>query len=516
MGTVRKFTFDLDFDAPEEPEKPEPEVEEDEPEEEIPTFSEEEVEQARSEGFDAGKEEGRREAADATEQKLLETVEAACGKLGEIYNTQTEANREIGREMISVATAIAKKMFPDLNARNALGEVERVVQETLKAVTEEPRIQIMVNPELREPLTERLGTMTHRAGFEGKVFVNPDPAMQLGDCRIEWSNGAAVRDVEEMWQMIDKIINENLHDALEDDDTDETGEAASAPAEDTTPEPEPAPEPETEQEPLTDETARGEPEAPEPETADVPAAEAVPDDTDAVADASPAEDMAPDTLPDTEPETGNAQAPIEEEPATAPESAEPTAPDSDAGTPDPGNAADAEAPSLTGELQTPPEAGDETNPSGPGADTEEVDAFETPSWQDAVGESTGLNAPIEPAPEPEPEPAPAAETPDDTPEAPGPGAHGPSFAPSIDDGEIPAQTENNEVSQDVSMENRAAPIPHLDGEPGAAGEAGGDAADGEPASPPYSDPDPVSSTTQAAILDAQGALDDDDENPSGG
>jgi hypothetical protein len=66
------------------------------------------------------------------------------------------------------------------------------------------------------------------------------------------------------------------------------------------------------------------------------------------------------------------------------------------------------------------------------------------------------------------------------------------------------------------METRAAPIPHLDGEPGAAGEAGGDAADGEPASPPYSDPDPVSSTTQAAILDAQGALDDDDENPSGG
>ena len=48
MGTVRKFTFDLDFDAPEEPETPEPETDEEEPEEEIPTFSEEEVEQALS------------------------------------------------------------------------------------------------------------------------------------------------------------------------------------------------------------------------------------------------------------------------------------------------------------------------------------------------------------------------------------------------------------------------------------------------------------------------------------
>ena len=49
MSTVRKFTFDLDFDAPEEPETPEPEVEEEEEEEIIPTFSEEEVEQARAE-----------------------------------------------------------------------------------------------------------------------------------------------------------------------------------------------------------------------------------------------------------------------------------------------------------------------------------------------------------------------------------------------------------------------------------------------------------------------------------
>ena len=228
MSTVTKFTFDLDFDAPEEPEVEKVEEEEIEPEEIIPTFSEEELEQARAEGFEAGKEEGRREAADATEQKLLETIEAACAKLSDIYNTQTEANRDIAREMISVSTAISKKMFPDLNARNALGEVERVVQETLKAVTEEPRIQIMVNPDLREPLTERLGTMTHRAGFEGKVFVNPDPSMALGDCRIEWSNGAAVRDGEELWEMIDKIIEHNLHGPVDIDPENDLEAAADA------------------------------------------------------------------------------------------------------------------------------------------------------------------------------------------------------------------------------------------------------------------------------------------------
>ena len=45
MSTVRKYTFDLDFDAPEEPDAVEAEAIEDEPEEEAaPTFSEEDLE----------------------------------------------------------------------------------------------------------------------------------------------------------------------------------------------------------------------------------------------------------------------------------------------------------------------------------------------------------------------------------------------------------------------------------------------------------------------------------------
>lgn len=232
MSTVRKFTFDRDFGAPEEPKVLEIEIEE-EPEIIIPTFSEEEMVSERAEGFVEGLEQGRKDAADATEQKLLETIEKACEKIGAIYSAQADANQEIAAEMISVSTAISKKMFPDLNARNALGEVERVVQETLKAITEEPRVQIIVNPDLRELLTERLATMTHRAGFDGKVFVNGDPTLILGDCRIEWSNGAAIRDSEELWEMIDEIIERNLHGSPEDEDENEDeaiAEASPSPA----------------------------------------------------------------------------------------------------------------------------------------------------------------------------------------------------------------------------------------------------------------------------------------------
>lgn len=212
MATVRKFTFDLDFDAPEpDPEELAEAEQEEEPEVVVPTFSEEDLERARKEGYDEGHDVGRREAAEATEQKLLETVESASQQLSALCDAQFEANQDIAKEMITVAVAIAKKMFPDLNARNALGEVERVVQETLKAITDEPRVQIQVPPELREPFMERLSTLTNRAGFDGKVFVNPDPALNAGDCRVEWSNGAAVRDTDEMWAMVDGIVERNIY-----------------------------------------------------------------------------------------------------------------------------------------------------------------------------------------------------------------------------------------------------------------------------------------------------------------
>ncbi len=481
MSTVRKFTFDLDFDAPVEPVKPEPEVDEQEPEEVIPTFSEEEVEQARTEGFDAGKEEGRREAADATEQKLLETIEQACEKLADVYNTQTDANRQIGREMISVATAIAKKMFPDLNSRNALGEVERVVQETLKAVTEEPRIQIMVNPELREPLTERLGTMTHRAGFEGKVFVNPDPSMPLGDCRIEWSNGAAVRNVEEMWEMIDKIIDENLHDGLDDAPEAEEADtetdigteigAQTDGAEAATPE--------------QDELEQAAPEQDASETAD--AVQEQP--SEAEAEAAPLEE--PDAVTE----------------AIAPEAAEIEAESS------------VEAPEeMATEVDAAPDAGAEISEpeipaAGPGADAEAVDIDETPSWQAAVGESAGVNAAPEPEPAPAPEADPGAASDVSADETDAASTHGPSFAPTFDASEIESGEENDQPEQYASDDARDAPIPHVDDATDA--ENPGDT-DSEAVAAPVTDPDPVSPATQAAILDAQSALDDEDENPSGG
>ena len=210
MTAVRKFLFERSFDdvMPEVVEEQEPE--EEEPEEVIPTFSEEEVNAAREEGFAAGKEEGNREAAEATERDIL----AAMGQLGEkfsdLFKAKETADAVILDSAISVAVGIARKVFPALNDKNALGEVERMFVKTLEHLLEEPFVTLYLNSGLLAPFEERIEALKTQAGFKGEVKVTAAEDVAPGDCRIEWSGGGAKRDSAELWQKIDEIVERNL------------------------------------------------------------------------------------------------------------------------------------------------------------------------------------------------------------------------------------------------------------------------------------------------------------------
>jgi len=153
-------------------------------------------------------------------------------------------------------------------------------------------------------------------------------------------------------------------------------------------------------------------------------------------------------------------------------------------------------------------------------DMEDTTVDETPNWQAQTSESVGADPTGDPDPAPEPEPqAVEAEAKDDTDAAPlstEPGDHGPSFAPTLDDAEDFTPGDNTSENQEVTDSVEPPPVPHLDNEaPGGADDDTGDDDSGPPI-PTITDPDPVSPATQAAILDAQSAMDDDERDPSGG
>lgn len=228
MTAARKFIFETDFDNYQAPEpKQEEIVEEAEPiEEEAPTYSEDELNAAREEAFAAGRQEGANEATDASERKIADALAAIEGGLSELFRTQEKTNETMLKSAISVAATVARKLFPDLNRKNALGEIENLVVTTMEKVMEEPKVTVRVSEELRPGLEQRIDSLIK--GCEGKLTVLGDADMALGDCKIEWKEGGAERNTGAMWKDIDLIIEQNIGGG-DQGAGDESGPAAGDP-----------------------------------------------------------------------------------------------------------------------------------------------------------------------------------------------------------------------------------------------------------------------------------------------
>jgi len=211
MTAAKKFLFDLDFEIPEVPEVEEVVVEEEvEPEEEIPTFSEEEMAASREEGRAEGHEAGIREASEATERRIQDTLQAMQGRVTELFQIQAEENAKTAEDAIRIAAVVAAKALPDLNLRNALGEVEHIVEQALKTVIDQGQMTVYVSAELLEGLNDRIGGLIAGSGLEDRVSVIGDDAIPAGDCRIDWGDGGAARDFAVITKEIDAIFEANL------------------------------------------------------------------------------------------------------------------------------------------------------------------------------------------------------------------------------------------------------------------------------------------------------------------
>ena len=212
----RKYMFDLDFDHPpspkpahaakeEEPLEPEPE-----PEPPPPMFSEEDLLLTREVAFTEGHQAGLDEAAAATDRLLATALATLTGQMDTVFRQQDEANDANARAAVRVAMSVLKKMLPAACEEHAFEEVTRVVEEVVGHVLDEPRIIVRVAAPLVDGVRARLEAAVQGRGFEGRVVVQADDRLPLGDCRVEWTDGGAERDQARLLADIEATVERAL------------------------------------------------------------------------------------------------------------------------------------------------------------------------------------------------------------------------------------------------------------------------------------------------------------------
>ncbi len=222
---MQRFLFDTSFDttasvepfAPTELEVPEPE---DKPAEQPPEMQEpaapavdereliEEKAKAFSEGEAQGREAALAEAAASVEQRCSALLEDIAAKLPDSLRAEESAYRVASQESLALAQATLKKVFPRLEQRAALAEVEALVEASLAQLRQEPRVVLRLPDALLDPMRERLDGLTQSHGFEGKVVLLADPELGPSDVRVEFADGGMERCARQLWSEIESRILE--------------------------------------------------------------------------------------------------------------------------------------------------------------------------------------------------------------------------------------------------------------------------------------------------------------------
>ena len=164
----------------------------------------------REAAYDEGHRNGLDEASD-TQQALLSTaMDKLTSALAELGAAQEESADLSQRVAARVAMAVLKKVLPAACEQYAFDEVVRTVQDCFAHVLDEPRIIVRVEPGLVEPVRERLEPAALEHGFEGRVVVQSDVRLVMGDCRVEWTDGGAERDQARLIADIDAAVERAL------------------------------------------------------------------------------------------------------------------------------------------------------------------------------------------------------------------------------------------------------------------------------------------------------------------
>lgn len=196
MTQAKKFLFDTAFAAAKAQREQKPK----------PQFTEADLAAARGEGQQSGFEMGREQTMREIARRAADALEAAAGGLARIDAAQANAACEIRIDAARLALAIAAKLSPALIARLPLAEIEAVVADCLVQLPMEPRVVVRVAEPLVERLTAGIDEIVRRTGFSGAVVLLGEPAMALGDARVEWADGGAERDFRRTLGAVEETI----------------------------------------------------------------------------------------------------------------------------------------------------------------------------------------------------------------------------------------------------------------------------------------------------------------------
>jgi flagellar assembly protein FliH len=186
MATQAKFLFDADFSDGPRPKQAEPAITAD--------AHQAALAEAEARGYHSGVTAAEAQLRTEAERQTAAALARIASGLEQLAASLKNVEDRFEAEAVEVAVAVARKLAPQLIAREPLAEIAALASECFRELLKAPHVVVRVNEGLYATARESLEDIARARGFEGRLVVLGEPDIQAGDCRIEWADGGLTRN----------------------------------------------------------------------------------------------------------------------------------------------------------------------------------------------------------------------------------------------------------------------------------------------------------------------------------
>ena len=179
-----------------------------------PVFTQEEMDTAKRQAQEAGRLQGLEEGREAAWQEAMVSIEKQNSDLLSVIENslsnlldQTRKDSQTAfTTAVEFAMAVCKKVVPTLAEKNAIEEIQGLLEKNFHFLKDEPKISLRLNPFLADKVKPVLTDLIKKESYAGKISVIRDNTLPVGDCLVEWKNGGLQRNAQDVLNQTEELI----------------------------------------------------------------------------------------------------------------------------------------------------------------------------------------------------------------------------------------------------------------------------------------------------------------------
>ncbi len=180
----------------------------------------------REEGLATGKAEGRdsgyaqglaeglaqadereKQAISQHEKQLAQTLKQLTSQMATLFLEAERQQATLAPQLAQLAFAMAEKIVGYELATQPMQAVRQFALQSLHQLQEWNQVTLRVAPSLLSDTRQHSQQWRQQAGFGGQIVVEADATLQPGDCRVQWQSGQAERLTQPILQQMQQLLD---------------------------------------------------------------------------------------------------------------------------------------------------------------------------------------------------------------------------------------------------------------------------------------------------------------------